>query len=72
MDVYRQAGQRLIPAVHLLQKTSQNFKQAQPDVKIVHVLDAGFDGDDLFIFIDKELEDEFVIRLSSTLLNLTL
>lgn len=46
-----------------LQKTSQNFKQGQPDVKIEHVLDAGFDSNDVFTYIDKELEDEFVIRL---------
>jgi len=46
-----------------LQKTSQTFKQGQPDVKITHLLDAGFDNQDVFVYIDKELNDEFVIRL---------
>jgi len=45
-----------------LQKTSQAFKQPD-DVELTHVLDAGFDSNDVFAFIDKELEDEFVIRL---------
>lgn len=46
-----------------LQKTSQSFKQEQPDAKITHLLDAGFDNQDVFVYIDKELHDEFVIRL---------
>lgn len=46
-----------------LQKTSQAFKQEQPDAQITHILDAGFDNQDVFTHIDKELEDEFVIRL---------
>jgi len=46
-----------------LQKTSEAFKQEQPDVKLTHVLDAGFDSNDVFAYIDEELEDEFVIRL---------
>jgi len=46
-----------------LQKTSQAFKQEQPEVQITHTLDSGFDNHDLFNYIDKELKDEFVIRL---------
>ena len=43
-----------------LQKTSQAFKQEQPDAQITHILDAGFDNQYVFTYIDKELEDEFV------------
>ena len=46
-----------------LEKTSQAFKQEQPDAQITHILDAGFDNNDLFDYIDKTLEDKFVIRL---------
>jgi hypothetical protein len=45
------------------QKTSQAFKQEQPDTKMTHLLDAGFDNQERFVYIDKELNDEFVIRL---------
>ena len=44
-----------------LQKTSEAFKQEQ--AQITHILDAGFDSKDVFTHIDKELKDEFVIRL---------
>lgn len=43
--------------------TSQAFKQEQPDFQIIHILDAGSDNNDLFDYIDKTLEDKFVIRL---------
>ena len=45
-----------------LEKTSQAFKKEQPDSQITHVLDAGFDSQDIFFHIYKELEDKFVIR----------
>ena len=46
-----------------LQKTSFAFKQERPEVQITHILDSGFDNQDVFVYIDKELQDEFVIRL---------
>lgn len=46
-----------------LQKTSQAFKQEQPEVLITHLLDSYFDNQDLFAYIDEELKDGFVIRL---------
>mgnify|MGYP003574323419 CR=1 FL=1 len=46
-----------------LQKTSQAFKQEQPEVLITHLLDSYFDNQDLFFYINKKLKDEFVIRL---------
>lgn len=46
-----------------LQQTSELFKKEQPQIILIHVLDREFDGDDYFSFIDKELQDEFVIRL---------
>lgn len=44
-----------------LQKTSLAFKPEQLEVQITHILDSGFDNQDAYI--DKELQDEFVIRL---------
>ena len=46
-----------------LQKTSLAFKQEQPNILITHILDSGFDNQDVFAYIDQELQDEFVIRL---------
>jgi len=46
-----------------LQKTSLAFKEEQAKVEITHILDSGFDNENLFNYIDKELKDKFVIRL---------
>ena len=46
-----------------LQKTSLAFKEEQEKVEITHILDSGFDNENLFNYIDKELKDKFVIRL---------
>ncbi|MFN8454492.1 MAG: hypothetical protein U0401_09195 [Anaerolineae bacterium] len=45
-----------------LKRVSQAFKQKNPGIILCHVLDRQFDGLDYFEFIDRELEDEFVIR----------
>lgn len=49
-----------------LQKTSNAFKNEEPDIKIMHVLDCGFDDQKTFNYIDKILQDEFVTRLKSS------
>jgi hypothetical protein len=46
-----------------LKQVSQAFKGKKGDIKLCHVLDRQFDGVDYFEFIDRELEDEFVIRV---------
>jgi hypothetical protein len=46
-----------------LKKTSLAFKEEQAKVEITHILDSGFDNENLFNYIDKELKDKFVIRL---------
>ena len=46
-----------------LLRVSQAFKQENESIGLCHVLDRQFDGDHYFSFIDKELGDEFVIRL---------
>ena len=46
-----------------LLRVSQAFKQENESVRLCHVLDRQFDGQDYFSFIDAELGDEFVIRL---------
>ncbi len=46
-----------------LQRTSQAFKERNPEMTICHVMDREFDGDDYFIFINKKLKDDFVIRM---------
>jgi hypothetical protein len=49
-----------------LQLSSELFKKDNPHLIITHVLDRQFDGNEYFSFIDKELQDEFVIRLKSS------
>jgi hypothetical protein len=46
-----------------LQQTSELFKKDNPHMILTHVLDRQFDADDNFSFIDKDLRDEFVIRM---------
>ena len=43
-----------------LQKPSQTFKHEQPEIRITHILDCGFDDQEIFRYIDKVLGDEFV------------
>jgi len=43
-----------------LQKTSQTFKHEQPEIRVTHILDCGFDDQEIFRYIDKVLGDEFV------------
>ena len=45
-----------------LRAVSHQFKEANPDIEVWHVLDRQFDGLPTFGFID-DLEDKFVIRL---------
>ena len=47
-----------------LKNASEAFKNEQPDARIVHVLDCGFDDKNIFVYINKELKDEVVARLS--------
>ena len=47
-----------------LRRVSQALKVQNPQVHLCHVLDRQFDDEKgVFVFIDQELEDEFVIRL---------
>ncbi len=46
-----------------LKKVSEQLKAEEGVGTLTHVLDRGFDDGGLFPFIDKELEDKFVIRL---------
>ncbi len=46
-----------------LSAVSQQFKEANPEIAVWHVLDRQFDGAPLFEFIKHELNDTFVIRL---------
>lgn len=52
-----------------LKKSSQVFKSRNPEIVLCHVLDRGFDGNEYFDFIDKELKDSFVIRLKASRLS---
>jgi len=45
-----------VSSVRQLQKTSLAFKQEQPFVLITHILDSGFDDQDLFRYIDEKLQ----------------
>ena len=45
-----------------LKRVSDSFKQKNETIRLCHVLDRQFDGEDYFEYIDQELEDEFVIR----------
>jgi predicted RNA binding protein with dsRBD fold (UPF0201 family) len=46
-----------------LQAVSEQFKEANPEVEVWHVLDRQFDGVPLFEFITHHLHDKCVIRL---------
>jgi hypothetical protein len=46
-----------------LQAVSEQFKEANPEVEVWHVLDRQFDGAPLFEFITDHLNDKCVIRL---------
>lgn len=49
-----------------LLRVSEGLKQENPEIKLVHVLDRGHDESDFFRFIDKDLNDEFVIRIKTS------
>jgi hypothetical protein len=47
-----------------LQRVSEAFKAKNAQIRLCHVMDRQFDDENgVFVFIDEELEDEFVIRL---------
>ena len=46
-----------------MQAISEGIKSENPDTVLIHNLDRGFDDQDYFKFLDKDLEDRFVIRL---------
>ena len=46
-----------------MQVMSEEIKSENSDTVLIHSLDRGFDDQDYFRFIDKDLEDNFVIRL---------
>lgn len=46
-----------------LQQISELFKKDNPHLILTHVLDREFDANDNILFIDKELCDEFIIRM---------
>jgi hypothetical protein len=49
-----------------IRKASQGLKQANPAQEITHVIDRGGDDEALFDFINKDLNDKFVIRLKAS------
>ncbi len=46
-----------------MSRISQGLKSRDADTVLIHNMDRGFDDQDYFGFIDKELRDNFVIRL---------
>lgn len=46
-----------------LKSISEAFKSRNPDMVLIHLIDRGEDDNDVFDFIDNELEDKFTIRL---------
>lgn len=46
-----------------ISELSQQFKSEDSDLVLIHNMDRGFDDQDYFRLIDKELDDKFVIRL---------
>lgn len=49
-----------------IQWVSEQLKKDNPSKKLTHVIDRGSDDNDLFLFIDEELQDQFVIRLKAS------
>ncbi len=49
-----------------IRKASQGLKQGNPAQEITHVIDRGGDDEALFDFINKDLNDKFVIRLKAS------
>lgn len=55
-----------ILAKQQIKKVSLALKKSVVGKSLTHVIDRGADDGDLFIFIDKDLQDKFVIRLKSS------
>jgi len=55
-----------IVAKQQIKKVSSALKKSSSGKSLTHVIDRGADDSDLFTFIDKELQDKFVIRLKSS------
>lgn len=53
-------------AKHQIQWVSKQLKKDNPSKKLTHVIDRGSDDNELFLFIDEVLGDQFVIRLKSS------
>ena len=49
-----------------IQWVGEQLKKDNPSKKLTHVIDRGSDDNDLFEFIDQELQDQFVIRLKAS------
>lgn len=49
-----------------IQWVSEQLKKDNPSKKLTHVIDRGSDDNELFLFIDKVLQDQFVIRLKAS------
>ena len=49
-----------------LNKVITELKKTDTNKKFTHVLDRWIDDNKLFCFIDKDVEDDFVIRLTSS------
>lgn len=49
-----------------IQWVSEQLKKDNPSKKLTHVIDRGSDDNDLFVFIDQALQDQFVIRLKAS------
>lgn len=49
-----------------LRAVSESLKEGNEALKVCHVLDRQFEGSPYFEFIDRELKDEFVLRLKTS------
>jgi hypothetical protein len=52
-----------IIAKNQIEKISKEFKTSNPDIVLTHILDRGFDSNEIFDFIKNDINDQFVIRL---------
>jgi len=53
-------------AKHQIAWVSEQLKKNNPSKKLTHVIDRGSDDNELFVFIEQALQDQFVIRLKSS------
>jgi len=52
-----------IIAKNQIEKISKEFKTNNPDIVLTHILDRGFDSNEIFDFIKNDINDQFAIKL---------